>query len=334
MTVAPSERTVRRYLPGFALLLSFSIVARAVGGSVAVVSPLILAIALGAVLANTVGIPDRARDGVETNKLFLETGIVLLGVQLTFGDLVDTGPVVLLLAGGVVVLGAAYFELVAYAFFDVERRARSLLAAGTSVCGVSAVVAVAGAIDADEVNVAYAVATVLLFDAATLVAFPPLAGVVGFTDRAFGVLTGLTLFSTGPTAAVGFAVSETAGQWATITKLVRNSFIGVLAVAYAVHYAASRTDRVSLRRMWTRFPKFLFGFLLVVLIANAGLLSPDTEAAVVTTRDWLFTVAFVGLGLDIELARLRSVGFRPIALVSLHLVTVAAVTFLAVKLLL
>lgn len=334
MTVAPTERAVRRYLPGFALLFSFSIVARVVGGSVAVVSPLILAIALGAILANTVGIPDSARDGVETNKLFLETGIVLLGVQLTFGDLVHTGPVVLLLAGGVVVLGAAYFELVAYAFFDVERRARSLLAAGTSVCGVSAVVAVAGAIDADEVNVTYAVATVLLFDAVTLVAFPPLAGVVGFTDRAFGVWTGLTLFSTGPTAAVGFAVSETAGQWATITKLVRNSFIGVLAVAYAVHYAASRAERVSTRRMWTRFPKFLFGFLLVVLVANAGLLSPDTEALVVTTRDWLFTVAFVGLGLDIDLARLRSVGLRPIALVSLHLVTVAAVTFLAVTLLL
>lgn len=332
--MAGTDRTVRRYLPGFAVLLSFAVVARAVGGSVAVLSPLVLAIALGAILANTVGVPDRAREGVETHKLFLETGIVLLGVQLTFGDLVDTGAVVVLLASGVVVLGAAYFEVVARTFFDVERRTRSLLAAGTSVCGVSAVVAVAGAVDADEVNVTYAVATVLLFDAVTLVAFPPLAGVVGLSDRAFGVWTGLTLFSTGPTAAVGFAVSETAGQWATITKLVRNSFIGVLAVAYALHYAAGRADRVSARRMWTRFPKFLLGFLLLVVVANTGLLSAGTEALVVATRDWLFTVAFVGLGLDIELARLRSVGIRPIALVSLHLVTVGALTFLAVRLLL
>ena len=329
--MAETDAVLRRYPPGLAVLLGFAVVARAVGGAVAVLSPLIVAIAFGVVVSNTVGVPDWAAEGVGTHKLFLETGIVLLGVRLTFGDLVETGTVVVLLAAAVVLLGVVYLELVARLFFDVERRARSLLAAGTSVCGVSAVIAVAGAIDADELNVTYAVATILLFDAVTLVVVPPLAGPLGLTDRLFGVWAGLTLFSTGPTAAVGFSVSETAGQWATITKLVRNSFIGVLAVGYAVVYATAGTESTSPREIWTQFPKFLLGFLAVVFIANTGVLSAESIALVGTVRDWLFTVAFVGLGFEIALRRLRDVGVKPVVLVGIHLLTVGTLTFFAVE---
>ncbi len=329
-----TDAVLRRYLPGIAVLLGFAVVARVIGGAAAVLSPLIVAIAFGVVVSNTVGVPDWAAAGVDTHKLFLETGIVLLGVRLTFGDLVETGIVVVLLAAGVVLFGVVYLELVARLFFDIKRRARSLLAAGTSVCGVSAVIAVAGAIDADELNVTYAVATILLFDAVTLVVVPPLAGPLGLTDRTFGVWAGLTLFSTGPTAAVGFSVSETAGQWATITKLVRNSFIGVLAVGYAVVYATAGAERTSPREIWTQFPKFLLGFLAVVVIANTGVLSAGSIEAVGTVRSWLFTVAFVGLGLEIALRRLRDVGVKPVVLVGIHLLTVGSLTFLAVDALL
>lgn len=326
-----SESVHRTYLPGLVLLFGFAVIARFLGNEVAVLSPLIVSIALGVVVANTYGLPDWARDGTDYHKLFLETGIVLLGVRLTLGDLVDTGVAVVLLASGTVLFGALYLEFVARAFFDIERRARSLLAAGTSVCGVSAVIAVAGTIDADELHVTYAVATILLFDALTLVTVPPLAGMMGLSDQAFGVWTGLTLFSTGPTAAVGFSVSETAGQWATITKLVRNSFIGVLAIAYAVAYATASTEHPSPKKVWTRFPKFLLGFLLLVVIANLGVLSPGTIVLVGTAQDWLFTLAFVGLGFEMELARLGDVGVRPVVLVAAHLVTVGAGTFLAVS---
>lgn len=119
-------------------------------------------------------------------------------------------------------------------------------------------------------------ATVLLFDVVTLIVVPPLAGVMGVPGRTFGVWAGLTPFSTGPTAAVGFSVSETAGQWATITKLVRNSFIGVLALAYAIQFATASTNRTSAKKIWSQFPKFLLSFLIVVLIANNGVLSPGT----------------------------------------------------------
>lgn len=329
-----AETVSGRYLPGLAVLFAFAVVARIVGGAISGLSPLIVSIVLGVLVANTFGLPDWSRKGIDCHKLFLETGIVLLGVRLTFGDLVDTGVVVVLLASGVVLFGTAYLEIIARAFFDVERRARSLLAAGTSVCGVSAVIAVAGAVDADELNVTYAVATILLFDALTLVIVPPLAGILGLSDQAFGVWAGLTLFSTGPTAAVGFSISETVGQWATITKLVRNSFIGVLAVAYAVVYTTAGTESASPKKIWMRFPKFLLGFLLVVVVANLGVLSTGATEFVGTARDWLFSLAFVGLGFEIELSRLRDVGVCPIVLVAIHLVTIGTLTYVAVTLLL
>ena len=243
------------------------------------------------------------------------------------GAATPVDPVVVGLAVAVVVLGVGFGEL-AGRRAGVDRQTRALLASGASVCGVSAVLAVASSIDGDEAAVAYAVGTVLLFDAVTLVAFLVAGAVLGLSDRVFGVWAGLSLFSTGPAAAAGFAVSETAGQWATVTKLARNAFIGVVAVTYAVsHTGRGRTDAAE---VWTRFPKFVVGFLLVAALTNAGVLDAAARDAVSTVGDWLFTLAFVGLGVELNPRRLRLAGARPVAVVLAHFLTVTALAFLAV----
>jgi len=306
-------------------------VARAVG-SVTPVDSLVVAVGSGVVLATLFDVPAWVRAGIDQYKLLLETGIVLLGASLTFDQLVATGPVVVALAAVVVVLGVGFVELVGYAV-GVESRTRSLLAAGASVCGVSAVLAVASSIDGDDATVTYAAGTVLLFDAVTLVAFPVVGAVLGLPDRVFGVWAGLSLFSTGPAAAAGFAVSDTAGQWATVTKLVRNSFIGVLAVGYALRRATGG-GRVDVTEVWTRFPKFLVGFLLVAVLANAGVVDGGAQDAVATAGDWLFTLAFVGVGAELNPGRLRATGLRPVGLVFAQFLTVTALAYLAVTMLL
>ncbi|WP_135305921.1 YeiH family protein [Haloarcula amylovorans] len=320
-----------RLLPGLAVLGAIAIVARVIGGATPL-SPLVVAIGSGAAVAATVGAPEWAEPGLDRHKLLLETGIVLLGAQLTLGQLASTGPLVVGLAAGVVVVGVVFTEVVGRRV-GIERRTRSLLAAGASVCGVSAVLAVAGSIDSDEADISYAAGTVLLFDAVTLVVFPILGSMLGLPDRAFGIWAGLSLFSTGPTAAVGFAVSETAGQWATVTKLVRNTFIGFLAVAYALRYAGGG-EQADATEIWYRFPKFLVGFLVVAAIVNVGFVGSGTQAVVATVSDWLFTLAFVGLGFELNPRRLRATGLRPIAVVLAHFLTVSLLALVAVTLLL
>lgn len=322
-------RRLVRLVPGLVVLTAVAVVSRVVGAETPL-NPLVVAIGSGVALAATGVLPLWTRPGIDTHKLLLETGIVLLGARLSLDRLADSGLVVAGLVAVVVVAGVAFSELLGR-FVGVERETRPLLTAGACICGVSAVVAVAGSIDSKEADISYAAATILLFDAVTLVVVPVLGSVVGLSDQSFGVWAGLIMFSTGPTAAAGFVVSETAGRWATVTKLVRNAFIGVFAVGYAFRYATKTgggdTASVDVGELWTRFPKFLIGFCIVAVVVGTGAVGASTQATAVTASDWLFTLAFVGLGFDLDLDRLRSVGLRPLLVVGFHLVAVGLLAF-------
>jgi uncharacterized membrane protein YadS len=358
-----------RYGPGLALMVAVAAAARVLG-SLTGFSSLAFAVGGAALAANAVGVPEWARPGLDRHKLLLETGIVLLGAGLTFGQLARAGPVVVGLAAVAVLVGVASVELLCR-WAGVRERASALVASGAAVCGVSAVVAVAGGIDADESDVAYAVGTVLLFDAVTLVAFPAAASFLGLDARTFGVWAGLSMFSTGPVAAAGFAHSPAAGRWATLTKLVRNALIGLVVVAYSLRYArraaraggttgaddaagttddagtvpdggaaggdatrgrAASTLRGGVAEVWDGFPKFVVGFLAAAVLANTVM--PGVSAPAGTAADALFAVAFAGLGFDIRLEAVRDAGLAPVLAVGVHLLAWSAVALTVVTLLL
>jgi uncharacterized integral membrane protein (TIGR00698 family) len=332
--------TVRRSLfPGLALLLVLGLAARLLAGPLPL-NHLVLAILLGIAVGNAVGIPDAVRVGVGTHKLWLKTGIVLTGASVALDRVAAAGPRLLALVAGAVATTILLVEALSRLAFRIDDEMGSLLAAGSGVCGVSAVVAVAESIDADEAGVAYAATTILLFDAITLVAYPAVGVALGLPDRMFGVWAGLTMFSTGPVAAAGFAVSETAGEWAVLVKLTRNAAIGVVAVAYAGVYASTRvgecdanggSSRGALTRLWTPFPKFVVGFVAVVAIANLELLSAGEVDSLANAADWLFLLAFAGLGLEIRLDELHETGYRPVVVVLVALLVVSSVGLVVVR---
>jgi len=186
-------------------------------------------------------------------------------------------------------------------------------------------------LDARGSAITFAAATVLLFDAVTLVAFPIAGEWLGLTGRQFGVWAGVSMFSTGPVAAAGFAHSTEAGQWATVTKLARNSLLGGVAIAYSLAYTARSATEPGVRRLWAEFPKFLLGFLAVAAVANSGLLSPAALESIGRVSDALFTLAFVGLGLSIRLREMREVGGAAVGAVLVHLLVVSALALAAVR---
>ncbi|MFC7324890.1 YeiH family protein [Halorubrum rutilum] len=321
----------RPYLPGLALLAAGAVLATLVAGAVAGLSPLVVAVALGALVGNAVGTPEAAKPGVGVDKLLLETGIVLLGAAVVVEEFLAAGPTVLGMVVATVAGGLLLAELIARVLFRLDGTTPSLLAAGASVCGVSAVVAVGRVLDARGSAITFAAATVLLFDAVTLVAFPIAGEWLGLTGRQFGVWAGVSMFSTGPVAAAGFAHSPEAGQWATVTKLARNALLGGVAVAYSLAYTARSATDPGVRRVWAEFPKFLLGFLAVAAVANSGLLSPAALASIGRVSDALFTLAFVGLGLSIRLREMRDVGGAAVGAVLVHLLVVSALALAAVR---
>lgn len=321
MSRAP--HVARRWLPGLGLLVAIAIVAQLLGGPVRGLSPLLLAVGLGAIVANVLDVPGWARPGVAAHALLLEIGIVLLGARLAIDELAAIGPRLLVLAVGTVAAGVLVVEALARLAPSIEPRAGSLLAAGAGVCGVSAAAAVASSVDADESDLAYAVGTVVLFDAVTLVVFPLVGSLLALPERTFGVWAGLAMFSTGPATAVGFAAGPTAGEFATLAKLARNALIGVVAAAYAVAYGRAAGGSTGLgRTVVGSLPPFLLGFLLLTLIASLGWIPPAALERVNLVSDWAFLLAFAGLGLSLRLAPLRETGLAPVVVVGGSLVSV------------
>ncbi|SEH16454.1 conserved hypothetical integral membrane protein [Natronorubrum sediminis] len=321
---------VSRLAPGLVALCLGAIVARVLAVSFGV-NHLLLAIALGFVATNVVGIPDRLEPGIATHKLWLGAGIVLMGVSISLETVLEVGGPILVVVVGVTAGTLLVVELLARNVFGLTDRMGSLLAAGASICGVSAVVAVAGAVRAREEQIAYAAATVLLFDAITIVVYPIIGDLLDLSSVVFGTWAGVTMFSTGPVVAVGFAHSDVAGQWATMTKLSRNALIGVVVLAYASYYARHvGGGRPSVRTLWDEFPKFVLGFLALALLASAGVLSAGQLDSIENAYNWLFVLAFVGLGTEIKLGDLRNTGVTPalVVLVAFFLSSLASLAVL------
>ncbi|MFC7097934.1 YeiH family protein [Halobaculum marinum] len=335
--------TIRRLLPGVATLVAVAAGARLVAPH-APLTPLLLAVAAGAVVANTVGVPDALAPGVAVHSLLLETGIVLLGAGVSLAALAAAGPALVVAVLVVVAGGLALVEALAR-LAGLDGRVGSLLAAGSAVCGVSAVAAAAGALDADESEVALAAGTVLTFDAVTLAVYPAVASTLALDPRVFGVWAGLSMFSTGPVTAAGFAYHPVAGEWATVTKLARNALVGVVAVAYSVRAAAETTPagdardrpereasatgvRRAVAALWDGLPKFLVGFVAVAVLANAGVISGAARETLLVASDALFLLAFAGLGFDIRVDRMRDAGARPLAVVGVAFLAVSGAAYL------
>ncbi|EMA44008.1 YeiH family protein [Halococcus saccharolyticus] len=331
-------RRIRRLLPGLLALVAIGLAARTVASVVPSANYLIVTIVIGIVVANTYGVPSWTQPGVGTHTVWLETGIVVMGASVALDRVLAAGPRILLLVVSTVLATLVVVEVLARAVFAIHEETGSLLAAGSSICGVSAVVAIAESIDADETRIAYAAATVLLFDAATLFVYPLVGHALQLSDTVFGIWAGLTMFSTGPVTAAGFAFSEAAGEWALLVKLTRNALIGLAAIGYALHYArrtegsgAAESVAGGATHLWATFPKFVLGFLGVMLVANLGLLGDSAITSLSHAADWAFMLAFAGLGLEIDVDELRSTGYRPVLVVLVGLVVVSTTVLLVVN---
>lgn len=322
-----------RIIPGIGLLVLIGSVAYTIGPIVGI-NHLLLAIALGILVVNTVGLPRWAEPGIGTRELWLETGIVLLGSQLMIEAVLRSGLRILLVVVGTVLFTGLLVEVLARKLFRVEEKLGSLLAAGSSVCGVSAIIAVSGSIRADEQQIAYAVATVLLFDAITVFIYPIIGNFFEIPAQTYGIWAGVSMFSTGPVVAAGFAHSDVAGQWATVTKITRNLFIAVVALGYSLLYAQRGTKMSpSVGFLWAKFPKFLIGFILLAVVVNTGVFSSSQISTLGMASELLFLVAFAGLGLTITVDDLRTAGPRPVLLVIVAFMIISIVSFSVVSIL-
>ena len=282
----------------------------------------VYAIALG-LLGNVVLSRLALRDALSAgfrSEFFIKTGLVLLGASINLK--------VLATAAGPAIIQALLLISIVFGFtwwlggrLGIEDKLRALLASAVSICGVSAAIAAAGAVQAKREQLAYAASLVIVFALPSIFLLPWLAGVLGLSDAVAGAWIGGNIDTTAAVAASGAIAGEDALQIATIVKTTQNALIGVVAIALTAYFAlkverrSSSEARPTVGQFWERFPKFVLGFIAASVIGTLYLQWGGDKATITTVNDlrtWFLIFAFVAIGLEFSLRGLREAGWRPI----------------------
>jgi uncharacterized integral membrane protein (TIGR00698 family) len=332
-----------QFVPAFALVFVLSTVIVALGAWSQAdhynLEPPLVALALGLVVSNTIGLP-RWLDAGFRVEYYVKTGIVLLGATLPLTLILSAGPVAIVQAAivSLATFGVIYFAAVR---LGLEPRFAATLGAGGAVCGVSAAIAVAGAVGAKKEHGPIAITIVIFWAIVMIFALPLVARLLELPTGVAGAWIGTSEFAD----AAGFAAAQSYGGYAgqvpgisgspdaavnafTLMKVIgRDLWIGIWAFALSI-VAVTRWEstgiasRTSVSEIWRRFPKFVIGFviasaIIAVLTSAYGnadynrILKPDLVAPIKTLRTWAFTFCFLSIGLTTRWRELASAGIRP-----------------------
>jgi uncharacterized membrane protein YadS len=196
----------------------------------------------------------------------------------------------------------------------VDDEFSTMLASAVSICGVSAAIATAGAINGDKKKLSFIISLVLIIAIPMMIFLPIIAKWMGLSEIVTGAWLGGTIDTTGAVVAAGTIVGEEGLKYATIVKFSQNVLLGLAAFAISIFWAyRKRSDgekgkHVPARIIWDRFPKFVLGFILASLVFSF-LLSPETAQSsgkvIKSFSTFWFNLAFVSIGLETRFSDFR-----------------------------
>jgi uncharacterized integral membrane protein (TIGR00698 family) len=321
------------------------------------VSPVMLGILLGLIIGALIPIPSVLKPGLSfAVKKVLRLGIIMLGIRLTIFDVFRLGvygvPIVL-----ICIVGALFITTRINSWLKLSERLGALIAVGTSICGVSAIVATGPAIDAEDEEVAYAVAVITIFGLLATLVYPYLANLI-FAGEALkvGLFLGTSVHDTSQVVGSAKVYADVfsaplALDTATVTKLVRNVFMAAVIPFMAFYYARKTNDEQSAKRtnILKLLPLFVVGFLIMAAIRSIGdaginaggqafgLWDADEwEAIHGFVKTWagnFLVVALAAVGLTTDFRTFRGLGIKPFLVGLGAALIVGAVSFIAISLL-
>ena len=324
LTLAADDRSARYWVPGQrllpGLLLTFILAAvafelRSLLGITAL-SPLIVAIVLGMAFHNTIGTPGAFKPGVAFSmRRILRFAIVLLGLQLSFAQLIKVGTVGLAIIA--VTLAATFlFTVWLGRRLGIDRKLAQLIAAGTSICGASAIIATNTVTRASDEDVAYAVACVTVFGSASMLLYPALEGLVQLAPHAFGLWAGASIHEIAQVVAAAFQNGTSSGHFGTIAKLSRVMLLAptilVLGYVSAKRLQTVGGDHVTPAMQRLPMPLFVLDFLAMMVFNSFDLIPQVDKTYLVQATTFLLTVALAAMGLETDFSKLRAKGWRPL----------------------
>jgi uncharacterized integral membrane protein (TIGR00698 family) len=304
-------------LPGLALaagIAGLAFALRQIPG-LGALSPMILSILLGMGFHNLIGTPGRAKPGITFYlKRILRLAIVLLGLQLTAQQIVEVG------FNGVAVIATTLFATFIFTkwfgrLIGVDRKLAELIAAGTSICGASAVIATNTVTEAHDEDVAYAVACVTVFGSLAMFLYPALPGVLHLDTRAFGLWSGASIHEIAQVVAAAFQVGKESGEYGTIAKLTRVTMLAPLVVGLGLLAShRRRRHRQEPTRKTPPIPYFVLGFIALAIVNSVITIPAAPKSWIALATTFLLSASLAAMGLETDIRKLRAKGLKPLLL--------------------
>jgi uncharacterized integral membrane protein (TIGR00698 family) len=329
-------RTALAILPG--LLLTSVVAASAYGlrrlPAMATFSPMILAILIGIALHNLVGTPAIAKPGITFSlRRLLRIAIILLGLQLTITQVIEVG------GRGIGIIAATLLATFAFTVWmgkllGVDRKLAQLIAAGTSICGASAVIATNTVTNAPDEDVAYAVACVTVFGSVAMFAYPLLPGLLHLDPHAFGLWTGASIHEIAQVVAAAFQDGQKAGEFGTVAKLSRVMLLAPVVIALgliATRRAGKDAPAAGASSARPPMPWFVLGFVALVGVNSLIPIPAEAKVWIAAATTFLLSVALAAMGLETDIRKLTAKGLRPALLGALAFLFIAGFSLTLIK---
>jgi len=328
---------VSEYVPGFAILFLVSTLIFVVSSwrtmkDYNMEAPLV-ALLLGLIVGNAFRLP-RWLDTSFRTEYYIKTGIILLGATLPLTIIAQAGPLAFLQASIVSLTTFFTIFLIGSRVLKLDRRFAATMGAGGSVCGVSASIAVGGAVKAEKDHLAISISLVTIWAIVMIFVLPILCKAMKLDLGVAGAWIGTSEFAD----AAGFAAAQALGDTTdkairayTLMKVIgRDIWIGLwsfaLAIISVVYWERKAGDaaRVSPAEIWWRFPKFVLGFFaasIIITVVSLGYtqaefndhLRPELMEPIKTLRSWTFVFTFLCIGFTTRFRELAKFGWKPLA---------------------
>jgi uncharacterized integral membrane protein (TIGR00698 family) len=296
---------------------------------------LVLAILLGTVI-RTVWTPNKAWfQGINfSGKTLLEVAVLLLGASISAQTILAAGPALLGSIAAVVVTAI----LISYAIgrrLGLSRRVAVLIASGNSICGNSAIAAVAPVIGADGEDVAASIAFTAVLGVVVVLTLPGLAMLSQLDALQYGVLAGLTVYAVPQVLAATAPIGMVAVQMGTLVKLVRVLMLGPVVLTLSLIARQWRDGSVGPQTATTAsyppvhklIPWYVIGFVALLLLRSAGLVPSVALGPISAATSLMTVIAMAALGLGTDLRALAKAGIRTTAAVGASLLALGAISF-------
>lgn len=258
---------------------------------------------LGLLISNTIGVPAWLKPAIQT-ELYIKTGLILLGANVIFGDIIQAGALGIIQSVAVV-FTVWYFSFWVCKKLKLDDEFKMMISSAVSICGVSAAIATAGAIEGDNKKLSHVISLVLIIAIPMMLFMPYVAIWANMSPAVAGAWLGGTIDTSGAVVAAGTMLGDEALKYATLVKFSQNVLLGLAAFFISLYWSYSRKqssfEKPTAYTIWDRFPKFVLGFILASLLFSFTIppdIAKPARTGLKELQTYWFALAFTCIGLE------------------------------------